>query len=160
MTGVDDWVAGWVARLLSNRQRILRYMWIPQALAGAILLWVAYGMGHDHFHLIRAGVRAPGLVVGHEQQRFGSADGSADATTAFMPVVEFSANDRVVRFRDWLGSASTGGGPDRVTVLYDPSNPSVAMIDRQIMNWVPWAPIGAVGLFLGLVAIKGWLSSS
>ena len=47
---------------------------------------------------------------------------------------------------------------NRVTVLYDPAHPSDAMIDRPIWNWLPWAPIGAVGLFLILVAMRGWLA--
>jgi hypothetical protein len=41
-----------------------------------------------------------------------------------------------------------------VIVLYDPANPSLAMIDRPVWNWLPWAPIFALGLFLVLVAIK------
>ncbi len=45
----------------------------------------------------------------------------------------------------------------RVTVLYDSANPTSAMIDRPVMNWIPWAPTFAVGLFLILVAIKAWL---
>ena len=56
-----------------------------------------------------------------------------------------------------MGSPSMGSLPDRVTVLYDPARPSDAMIDRPVWNWLPWAPIGAVGLFLALVAVKGWL---
>jgi uncharacterized protein (DUF983 family) len=49
---------------------------------------------------------------------------------------------------------------DRVIVLYDPARPSDAMIDRPVWNWLPWAPIAAVGCVLMLVAIKGWLGSS
>jgi hypothetical protein len=45
-----------------------------------------------------------------------------------------------------------------VIVLYDPTNPSVAMIDRPVWNWIPWAPTFAVGLFLALAAIKGAFS--
>jgi hypothetical protein len=78
---------------------------------------------------------------------------------AFMPIVEFQAGDRIVRFEDWKGSSLAGSLRDRVTVLYDPARPSVAMIDRPAWNWLPWAPIAAVGLFLTLVAIKGWLVS-
>jgi hypothetical protein len=74
-----------------------------------------------------------------------------------MPIVEFEAGDRIVRFEDWLGSSSTGNLPDRVTVLYDRDRPSDAMIDRPAWNWLPWAPIGVVGLFLTLVAVKGRL---
>ena len=149
-------VEGWVNRAIKNRTQILRYMYIPQAIAGVLLLMVAYSMGHTHFHLILEGVRAPGRVVGHAQRNLGDSS-ETSSTLAFMPIVEFEAGDRIVRFEDWLGSSSTGNLPDRVTVLYDRDRPSDAMIDRPAWNWLPWAPIGVVGLFLTLVAVKGRL---
>jgi hypothetical protein len=151
-----------VARLLKNKEQILRYAYIPQALAAAVLLIAAYVMGHAHFHLIREGVRAPGTIVDHEQQNFvsRSSSGGTRSTLAFMPIVEFKTGEETVRFKDWKGSSVAGDLHDRVTVLYDPTRPSDAMIDRPVWNWFPWAPIGAVGLFLTLVAIKGWLGSS
>ena len=72
-----------------------------------------------------------------------------------MPIVEFHTSDRFVQFEDWLGSNSTGALYNPVIILYDPANPSLAMIDRPVWNWLPWAPIFALGLFLVLVAIKG-----
>lgn len=151
----------WVARLLKNKEQILHYAYIAQAFAGAVLLVAAYVMGHAHFHLIRQGVSAQGTVVGHEQQNFvsRSSSGGTRSTLAFMPIVEFQAGEQTVRFKDWKGSSSGGDLHDRVTVLYDPARPSDAMIDRPVWNWFPWAPIGAVGLFLTLVAIKGWFGS-
>jgi hypothetical protein len=150
-------VEGWVDRAIKNRAQILRYMYIPQGIAGAVLLIAAYFMGHTHFRLIREGARAPGRVVGHIQRNLGNSTSRMSSTLTFMPIVEFEAGDRIVRFEDWLGSSSTGGLPDRVTVLYDRDRPSEAMIDRPAWNWLPWAPIGVAGLFLTLVAIKGWL---
>lgn len=72
-----------------------------------------------------------------------------------MPIVEFQAGDRVVQFQDWLGTKIAGNINVSVIVLYDPVNPSVAMIDRPVWNWIPWTPIFVVGVFLVLVAIKG-----
>jgi len=144
--------------LKNNRPKILRYVFVLQVLVGVFLLFMADHMGRTNFHLIRVGVRAPGRVVGNEQRNFGSSVGhSGMVTTAFMPIVEFSANGQKIRFTDWLGSSSTGSFPDRVTVLYDAAAPSVAIIDRPLMNWLPWAPIGAVGCFLCLVGLKGLL---
>lgn len=140
------------------RPRILRYMPVLQVLVGLFLLFMANHMGRTNFHLIRVGVRAPGRVVSDEQRNFGSSVGnSGTVRTAFLPVVEFRANGQTIRFTDWLGSSSTGSFPDRVTVLYDAATPSVAIIDRPLMNWIPWAPIGAVGCFLCLVGLKGLL---
>jgi hypothetical protein len=153
-------VEGLVARALNNQARILRYMYIPQALAGAVLLIVGSNTGHTHFHLIRQGVRAPGTIVGFKQKNLGNTNSRSPSTLTFMPIVEFQAGEQAVRFEDWRGSSSAGTLRNRVTVLYDPANPPDAMIDRPIWNWLPWAPIGALGLFLILVAIKGWLASS
>jgi hypothetical protein len=147
----------WIGRVIENKETVLRYMWIPQLLTGAVLLVTAYYMGHVHLHLLRQGAQAPGRVVGHEQKMFvRSGARSGHTTTAYMPVVEFNVMSRAVRFTDWLGAPSAGSLPDRVTVRYDPANPSIAMIDRPVMNWIPWAPIAAVGGFLTIVGISGW----
>jgi hypothetical protein len=132
-------------------------MWIPQALTGLFFLGLSHFLGFAHFHLIREGARAPGRIVAYQEEIFRRSSGSS--STSFMPVVEFRANDRAIQFRDWLGSNSTGALSSSVVVLYDPANPSVAMIDRPVWNWIPWAPTFAVGLFLVLVAIKGFFQS-
>jgi hypothetical protein len=142
-----------VTRLTSNREKILRYAFIPQALAGLLLLGLAYSMGHVHFHLIREGVRAPGRIISYKQENFRRSSGSF--STGYMPIVEFHANDHFIQFQDWLGSSIAGSTNVPVIVLYDPANPSVAMIDRPAWNWIPWAPAFAVGLFLVLVAVRG-----
>jgi hypothetical protein len=146
-----------VNRLLSNREKILRYMWIPQALTGLFFIGLSHFLGFAHFHLIREGLRAPGRIVAYQEEIFRRSSGSS--STSFRPVVEFGANDRVIQFRDWLGSNSTGALYSPVVVLYDPANPSDAMIDRPVWNWIPWAPTFAVGLFLVLVSIKGYFQS-
>jgi uncharacterized protein DUF3592 len=142
-----------VTRLTSNREKILRYAFIPQVLAGLFLLGLAYYMGHVHFHLIRLGVRAPGTIVGYKQENFLRSSGSS--STEYMPIVEFHTNDRFIQFQDWLGASVRGNTNASVIVLYDPVNPAVAMIDRPVWNWIPWGPTFAVGLFLVLVALRG-----
>ncbi len=146
-----------VSRLTSNPGKILRYMWIPQVFTGLFLIGLAYFMGAAHFHLIREGVRAPGRIVAYKQENFGGSSGPS--STAFMPIVEFQVNDRSIQFKDWMGSNSTGAIYNPVTVLYDPANPTVAMIDRPVWNWIPWAPTFVVGLFLVLVGLKGFFQS-
>jgi hypothetical protein len=145
-----------VARVLSNREKIHRYAWILQLFAGLVFLGLGYFMGHAHFHLIRNGERAPGRIVGYKQESFRSSSSTTSSTsTGYMPVVEFHTNDRFVQFQDWLGTHVAGNTNVAVIVLYDPANPSVAMIDRSVWNWIPWAPVFALGLFLLLVASKG-----
>ena len=149
-----------VAQLISNREKILRHAWIPQLFAGLVFLGLGYFIGHAHFHLIREGVRAPGRIVGYKQESFKrSSSSTSSTTTSYMPIVEFHTNERFIQFQDWLGARIEGSKNVPVMVLYDPANPSVAMIDRPAWNWLPWAPILALGLFLVLVAMKGFFQS-
>jgi hypothetical protein len=152
-------VEEFVARLTGNRGKILRYAWIPQLLAGLLLLALSHYMGHTHFHLIREGLRAPGRIIGYKQQNFRSSSSESFSTTGYMPIVEFQANDRFIHFQDWLGTSIAGSKNVPVIVLFDPADPSVAMIDRPVWNWLPWAPIFALGLFLVLAAINGFFRS-
>ena len=75
-----------------------------------------------------------------------------------MPIVRFEADGRVVEFRDWVGTNAAVLNV-RVTVLYDAAKPSSAMIDRPVMNWMPWGPMMAVGIFLLLAGTKAWIKS-
>jgi hypothetical protein len=149
-----------VSWMTGNREKVLRYAWIPQLFAGLVFLGLGYFMGHGHFHLIREGVRAPGRIVGYKQESFRSSSSTTSSTTtSYMPIVEFHTNERFVQFQDWLGTKIAGSANVPVIVLYDPASPSVAMIDRPAWNWLPWAPILGLGLFLVLVAIKGFFRS-
>jgi hypothetical protein len=145
-----------VARILDNREKIFRYMYIAQLAAGLIFAGFGYYSGKDHFHLITKGVRTSGAIVAYKEE-YMSSDGMG--RRAFMPIVRFQAGDKIVQFKDWLGRNSDVPRNAPVIVLYDPADPSVAMIDRPVWNWIPWAPAFGLGLFLVLVAIKGWLRS-
>jgi Protein of unknown function (DUF3592) len=149
-----------VAWMTANREKIMRYAWIPQLFGGLVFLGLGYFMGHAHFHLIRQGVRAPGRIVDYKQESFRNSSSSTSSTsTGYMPVVEFHTSDRFVQFQDWLGSNVAGNKGVPVIVLYDPANPSVAMIDRPVWNWIPWAPTFGVGFLLVLSAINGFFKS-
>jgi hypothetical protein len=150
-------LVGWMT---ANREKIFRYAWIPQLFAALVFLGLGYFMGHAHFHLIRKGMRAPGRIVSYKQESFRTSSGTSSTTTnGYMPIVEFHTNDRFVQFQDWLGTHIAGSTNVAVTVLYDPANPTVAMIDRPVWNWIPWAPIFGVGLLLFVSAINGLFKS-
>jgi Protein of unknown function (DUF3592) len=143
------------AWLGANRASVLRYTRFAQLVLGVFLLFFGYYIGNEHFHLIRQGIRTQGTIVGYKQETMPNGVG-VRWDVAFFPIVTFHAGDQIVQFKDWMGSkAEVRNVP--VTVLYDPADPSVAMIDRPVMNWIPGAPTFGVGLFLVLVAIKGWL---
>lgn len=84
-----------------------------------------------------------------------SSTGSTSWYTVYEPLVEFNAGDRVVRFQEWKGSASNTGIGWSVPVIYDPADPSFAMLDRGPSNWLPWAPCFLIGLIVALASIKG-----
>jgi hypothetical protein len=151
-------IQGFVGSAQNNREKMLRYTRIAEAVVGLFLLCLGYYIGKDHFHLIRGGMRAPGIIVGYKEQYFPGSDGRpSSGSEAFMPIVKFQADGQDVEFKDWMGT-SVAVKNVRVTVLYDPGKPSLAMIDRPVWNWIPWAPTLGVGLFLLFVGIRGWMS--
>lgn len=142
-----------VDSLLNNRAKIARYAPVVQLLVGLFLILFGYAIGKDHFQLILHGVRAPGTVVSYKPQGFRDSQRNF-TTTAFMPIVQFHAGDRLIEFKDWLGSHSSGVLNKPVTVLYDSVHPNIAMIDRPVWNWIPWGPTIAVGLLLLLSGLR------
>jgi hypothetical protein len=152
----SDRLTSFVELLLNNKAKFLRVAIVLQFLLGLFLLSMSYFMGKTHFDLIRKGLRTPGTIVDYKQEYF-RRTGESFGSSGYMPIVEYSVGDRIVRFTDWLGSSSAGFKNQRVTVLYNPTDLTVAIIDRPIWNWLPWASIGAVGLFMLFVAIKGFV---
>ena len=146
-----------VAWLLANREKIFRYLFIPQFLAAALFLSFAYATGHVHAHLLLKSTGTRGTVVNLKpvQMPHRSSTGSTSWYTVYEPLVEFNAGDRVVRFQEWKGSASNTGIGWSVPVIYDPADPSFAMLDRGPSNWLPWAPCFLIGLIVALASIKG-----
>ena len=70
-----------------------------------------------------------------------------------LPVVEFVLGGNQVRFVDWKGGASNYG---TVAVLYDSDVQQRAIIDRPLLNWLPWGAFSIAGAFLVMAAISGW----
>ena len=149
-----------VAWLLNNKATVLRYTHGLQVFAGVGLMALGFYMGHDHFHLIRAGIRTQGRIVAYHQEQFPRSGSQTSRSTGYMPVVEYQAGDRSVRFQDWLGKAVAGPINVPVTVLRDAANPALAMIDRPVWNWLPWSPILAMGVFLLMAGISGLLRTA
>jgi hypothetical protein len=156
LTGIQGFAA-WAG---NNREKVLRYTRLMEAAVGLFLLCLGYYIGKEHFHLIRDGARAEGTIVGYKEEYFpGSYSGaSRSGFTAFMPIVKFQVGEQAVEFKDWMGTNNAVKNV-RVVVLYDPENPGVAMIDRPVWNWIPWAPTLGVGLFLLFVGVRGWMAS-
>lgn len=148
-------ISGWIAR---HKQNVVGWLRIAQAVTALVLLTLAFHTGKTRFVLLTEGVRAAGRIVDYKEERFStrSVGNMTRTTTMSLPVVQFQAAGQVVTFTDWMGSPAAGEINDAVTVLYDPARPSVAMIDRPVWNWMPWAPFFAIGAFLLTVALRGW----
>lgn len=143
--------------LLANRQKIFRYLFIPQFLAAAVFLSFSYGTGKVHARLLLKSARTNGTIVDFRSALISHRSGSSRSywSTIYEPLIEFTANGRVFRVQEWKGSESRIGLGSSVPILYDPEDPSVAMMDRGPSNWLPWAPCFVIGLILALACFQG-----
>ena len=135
-------------------------MRLVQLAAGFVLLALGWQIGKTRVALISSGAHAQGRIVGYEQQRFSmrSLDNLGRMNSAMLAVVEFRPKNETIRFTDWVGRGSNGSVGEVVPVLYSPAQPSQAVIDRPVANWMPWAPFCAVGLLLVLSGLRGLYS--
>lgn len=143
----------WVDTLGAGFVRFRRTL---QLATGLFFTLLGLHLGWARIALMLDGARATGQIVAYEQRLMPRSSRSSGHTLAFMPVVEFPTGTRVVRFTDWLGSSVAAALHDTVPVLYRRAEPSVAIIDRRVGNWLPWGPVLALGLFLSLDAVRAW----
>lgn len=154
--------ADWNSQLLTlvaNREKILRYAFLLQFIAAIPFLWFATVTGKQHAQLLVRGQTASGTVVAIVPVHFSSSSGMS--STSYEPVVTFTAGTPPhadeFRFQEWKATKTAPRVGTKVSVLYDPQDPEIAMMDRGFLNYLPWAPCAAIGSFLLLVASKGLL---
>ena len=145
--------------MLANRTKTFRYAFLPQLFAAIALLAVAYFTGKTEARLLLNGVRAQGKIVGFQPRELHTHRNPSSTgrfgRIVYLPIVEFAAQGAIVRFEEHKLVAQGEGVGWPVAVRYDSADPTRAMIDRPLWNWIPWGPALAVGLFLLLVALKG-----
>jgi hypothetical protein len=141
---------------------VLKRLWLAQALVAVLFICFGYQIGKGHYMLALMGVHGRGTIVGYEEQPFGYSSGSAKARTrtASMPIVEFQSEGRVLRFSDWRGSPVASGLQQDVAILYDAKNPTNAMLDRGLWNWLPWATCYALAGNLLVISARSRLADS
>jgi Protein of unknown function (DUF3592) len=152
-----------ISWLAANRDRVVRWMFIPQLLVALLFLGFAYKTGRVHAHLLLRGTRTQGKIVGLKPVLFrsgSSSNSNSFSQTVYMPIIVFRAGDSLVHIEEWKGSNSDGGVGSMAPVLYDPSDPSTAMLDRGTWNWLPWGPCFAIGFLLALASLKGLFAFS
>jgi len=146
--------------LAANREEILRFAFLLQFIAAVPFLWLAYKTGKTQATLLFRSQTVPGIVVAvipFRQYKTSPSGVLYARGTIYEVIVEFNPGDQRIRFQDRRGTAfaSTVGSP--VRVIYDPTHPLTAIMDRGYWNYLPWAPCAAIGGFLALVALKGLL---
>jgi len=141
--------------LAANRERIFRYAFILQFIAALPFLLFAYSTGKVHTRLLLKGAATTGTVVASVPVQFAS---GSSRRTSYEAVVVFLLGEDQFRFQEWKATKVAPTLGTRVSVIYDPADPDVAMVDRGYLNYLPWAPCAVIGLFLLIVAIKGLLT--
>jgi len=144
-----------------NQRSIFHIECIAHVALGLIFVLFGYLLGHTHIDLLQNGVRTHGRIVEYKAESFSTiipvSKNLFGHETVSMPIIEFQAGGRLVRFRDWITDQSGSLDRDSVPVIYNPNNPSIALVDRPVINWSLWAPFFLAGLFLVLVTIRNWL---
>jgi hypothetical protein len=132
---------------------------VPQLLVAVVLLGVAYSTGKTDMHLLLKGTRTEGKIVGFQTRRFYTSNNRISTGTSgynvYLPIVEFEAGGTLARFEEHKVLPSGEGVGWTVPVLYDPADPSGAMVDRAYWNWFPWGPALAIAVLLLFASIKG-----
>jgi hypothetical protein len=148
-----------VTWLLANREKLNRYVFILQFVAALPFLLFSYSTGKVHARILMEGIATTGTIVASVPVQFSlGSNSSLSSRTSYEAVVVFTVGDRQFRFQEWKATKFEPTVGSRVRVLYDPLDPGSAMLDRGYLNSLPWAPSGAIGLFLFLVALKGLLT--
>jgi len=148
-----------VAWLLANRKKIFRYAFLPQLLVAVVLSGFAYSTGKTDMHLLLKGARTQGKIIGFQKRVFYANRNRISSGTpgrnVYLPVVEFEAEGLLARFEEHKLVPTGESVGWAVPILYDPTNTSVAMIDRSYWNWLPWGPALAIAVLLLLTSVKG-----
>lgn len=149
-----------VAGLAANREKVFRYAFLLQFVAAIPFLWFGYITGKVHARILMHGTTARGTVVAVVPVHFSSKSGSS--STAYEAVVTFAAGSPPhadeYRFQEWKATEVRPIIGSQLPVLYDTEDPDTAMVDRGYLNYLPWAPFAAIGVFLFVVATKGLLT--
>ncbi|QZA78583.1 DUF3592 domain-containing protein [Deefgea tanakiae] len=119
---------------------------------GLLLLVLAYHTGLERLTLLWHGQTTVGQIVRYIEVE----PEHSSEPTWFKAIVIFAHDDRQIEFADWNSSEYSAGVPEQVEVLFNPQQPSQAMIHRaNVLDWMPWAPFGLLGVFLLLVGLLG-----
>ncbi|WP_028449008.1 DUF3592 domain-containing protein [Chitinibacter tainanensis] len=138
-------------------QAWIRWVWCLQLVVGLALLGLSYELGAERYPLVLRGELVQGQLLRYERL-------PPDQTQAerYRVHVSFIHNGRRYQFADWNLLRARGGVAEQPTVIYDPTEPTLAMLDRGAWrNPLPWLPPALVGMFLFVVGLRSaWKARS
>lgn len=111
-------------------------------------------------HLTRIGVKTTGTIIDAQiKQRM-----SLESSSSYKVVEFVDVNSKSFQFRGKIGLAPYGNMSvgEKVSILYDPSNPENASIDDFKERELPWIVVLSIGAFLFLISsgIFVWASQN
>lgn len=96
---------------------------------GAFCLWGVYA-ANTAYRLETTGIVTTGTVIGMEES-------NTDGSSAYSPIVEFSANGQTYTFESNNASSPPAYQVgETVNVRYDPADPGTAQIDKLTERWL------------------------
>jgi len=130
---------------------------------GAVALWGGVSWGSKRYQLVSSGVPVPGRVVDRvEHEHVGTSVGTQyrESERSFHPLVEFVTTDgETVRIEGTTGRGDKEkieiGKP--VTVVYDPADPSQAVIAEFQQAWLGPLTLSVAGFVFLLMGIGGYI---
>lgn len=146
-----DRIEDHIRRLSEKPEKVISHLRIIFRIGGIILIILALRIGREKIDLVVNGTRSRGTVVDYKQAEWSlhSQFNPAKSRIVYMPIVEFSVDGKVIHFQDNVGSRIAGGLMKDVPIIFDHDHPETAIIDRPVLNWIPWAPMLLMGfLFL------------
>lgn len=144
-----------------DRTKIFRYAFILQFITAAPFLWFAYATGKTQATLLFGSKAAPGTIVAVvpvHLLRTASSGAQYSRGVVYDVIVEYVPSDQPVRFLDRRTTPLPATVGSTVRVIFDPTHPLTAMVDRGYLNYLPWGPCTGIGIFLVVVAGKGFVS--
>ena len=116
--------------------------------AGALMIWGGVHVGNKLENLLQFGVAAKGHVVSMDS-------GASSGDTVYYPVVSFTdPGGHAFQFKDPTGeSPPEFQAGDEVGVIYLPSDPKDAIIDRGIFNYLGPVLLLLLGTVFSIVGI-------
>lgn len=128
-------------------------------IVGLSFLIFGIRISQPRLYILAKPARTVGRIIGYVRRTDGTWNASHTVmrgVTGYFPTVVFQVGAQVQRFEDWRAVQRFPPVNSTVPVIYDPRNPSNAMIDRSVWNFIPWAPITVIGLLVLLNALRYW----